>query len=123
MRRLVALVAVTAWSSVACLGSGGDSPRETTREARLSERLAYLGSIPEIVWHQVDNNDVYIGWHSKPDDFRLVNTTAALNGSAAIRFGVHVWSVNGGGPGWRPGDAGLLCTTTARGGKIEESDC
>jgi hypothetical protein len=123
-----ALASVLLLAGTCFLGGGDDEQAEPpsapdARAQRIRARLAYLDSVPEIAWREVDRNDVYLGWRSIPEDFRLVNVMAALHANEAADFGAHIWSVSGGAPGWRPGDPGLICETTARYGKLEDSDC
>lgn len=89
----------------------------------LRAELAYLNDIDEVAWVEIDGNNVYIGWDDPPGDLGAINRAAAMAGNRAIDFGVHVWSVKGGAPGWRPGGGPYLCETTARHGRLEDSSC
>jgi len=89
----------------------------------LKQRLEYLKDIPEISCVEFDDNDVYIGFSTRPLDLRIIVNAAAVHGNNAYGSGVHVWAVNASQKGWRPGDGSYCCTATARGGRIKKSDC
>jgi len=87
---------------------------------KLKERLDYLNKVKEIIWIDIENNDVYIGFDPVPDDWKLVAQMAALHGNNKIGFGVHVWAIHTRQRGWRPGTGGYLGEYTARYGSIEK---
>lgn len=96
----------------------------SSNATKLMARLSYLRELPEVTWIEVDDNNVFIGWHRIPADFRSVNIAAANLGNRTIDFGVHIWSLKSSQSGWRPGDpGGYICETTARHGQIEHTSC
>ena len=98
-----------------------DDPDGTTNEPeRLAEALAYLNEIDDVTWVEVDSNNAYLGFASVPEDLALIVNAAAMNGNEVLGFGVHVWAVQA-DLGWRPGQPGLLCEATARGGQFENT--
>ena len=123
------LIAVVLFVIGSLTGEDKQATTKTTRETvepidpRLEKALAYLKEIQEIGWVEIENNHIYIGWNSIPNDLSFVNRAAAVHGNRAIGSGFHVWSVDAGYEGWRPGDAPYYCETTARGGKVTDSSC
>ena len=98
-----------------------DDPDGTTNEPeRLAEALAYLNEIDDVTWVEVDSNNAYLGFASVPEDLALIVNAAAMNGNEVLGLGVHVWAVQA-DLGWRPGQPGLLCEATARGGQFENT--
>ena len=90
------------------------------RQAMLTQRLAYLTEdVAEIEWVEVESNDVYIGFREVPKDMDLILRFAAVHGSNAINYGVHVWAVPSQSRGWRPGGGFYYAEITARNGKVE----
>lgn len=89
----------------------------------LKKRLEYLNDIPEISWYEVERNNVYIGFNTKPVDFMTIIHAAAVCGNNIYGSGVHVWAIPSSQKGWRPGDGPYYCCATARGGRIKKSDC
>lgn len=72
-------------------------------------------------WVEVDGNNAHIGFDPVPEDVDMVVRFAALNGNKATDFGFHASGVKASaGPGWRPGNPGLIVEHTARHGKIED---
>jgi len=92
-------------------------------EAVLKDHLKYLNDITEISWVEFNDNNVYIGFNSKPSDLRMIINGAALKGNRAIERGVHVWATAADQRGWRPGKGPYYCSATARGGRVKKSDC
>lgn len=92
-------------------------------ESKLQDRLAYLRDIEEVTWVEFDDNNVYIGFNSRPPDLSIIMNAAAIHGNRAYGHGVHLWAVPANLPGWRPGKGPYYCTATARYGKIEHNDC
>jgi len=89
-------------------------------EKILANRLAYLHEIPEIDWIEIEDNNVYIGFNSLPEDWRIIVNAAAVHGNKAINFGCHAWAVDARYRGWRPGDGPFYGEASARYGKLEE---
>ena len=85
----------------------------------LNKELSYLSEVPEIVWYEVERNNVYIGFSPLPEDWEMIIKGAALRGNQAINFGCHVWAVDANKKGWRPGDSPFYGEITARHGKLE----
>lgn len=112
-----------------CFFGGGDGDQapatsvDDRRTERIRARLAFLDSVPEIAWVEVEGNEVYIGWRELPPDLRAVVNFAAAHANEAIRFGAHVYSALNVAPGWRPGQPGFICSASARGGRVTDSDC
>jgi hypothetical protein len=90
-----------------------------TRTQELNKAMSYLSEIPEIVWYQVERNNVYIGFSPLPEDWEMIIKGAALRGNQAINFGCHVWAVDANKKGWRPGDSPFYGEVTARYGKLQ----
>jgi hypothetical protein len=110
----VAFVLAAAAISAGCGGSSAESDK-------LASSLAYLNDVEEIAWMDIEGNNVYLGFTKTPSDLRPFVHAVALAGNQATGFGVHVWAVVG-EKGWRPGQPGLLCESTARYEQIE-SEC
>ena len=87
----------------------------------LVKSLDYLYDISDIQWVEIDRNNVYIGFISKPDDIGSIVRGAALKGNKAYGFGVHVWAMNA-NDDWQSSSK-YYCTASARRGKITSSDC
>lgn len=85
----------------------------------LNKELSYLSEVPEIVWYEIERNNVYIGFSPLPEDWEMIIKGAALTGNHAINFGCHVWAVDANKKGWRPGDSPFYGEVTARYGKLE----
>jgi hypothetical protein len=86
---------------------------------KLMKELEYLNKVEEIVWVEIEDNDVYIGFDPVPSDWELIIRAAAFNGNRAIDFGTHVWAAYGSRRGWRPGQSKYLGEVTARYGKVQ----
>ena len=99
-----------------------DDPDGTTIESerQLAEALAYLNDVDDVTWMEVDRNNVYLGFGVVSEDLALIVNDAAMNGNEVLGLGVHVWAVQA-DLGWRPGQPGLLCEATARGGQFENT--
>lgn len=96
---------------------------EAKDQAALEKRLAYLETLPEVSWVDFDNNNVYIGFKSRPRDICGIINAAAIFGNRAYGFGVHVWAFTADsrhGPVHKRPCYGLA---TARYGKIEKNTC
>lgn len=94
--------------------------RELPREKILKQRLGYLKDRDEVCWVEIEDNNVYIGFSTRPPDLTTILRAAAFRGNRAIDFGVHVWGAGCTKPGWRPGGRALWWqNVTARYGKIE----
>ena len=67
------------------------------------------------------DNNLYIGFNTRPQDLTLIIRGAALVGNKATGFGFHVWAINANeyNKGWRPETGSCYEETTARYGKIE----
>ena len=124
----VFLIAVGIFGAILIIGSlSSDGSKSSTsrtstsisREQKLRNELQYLNDIKEISWFEVDDNDVYIGFRTRPNDLSLILRGAALRANKAINFGVHVWGVKSSQKGWRPGQGPYYEEVTARYGKIE----
>lgn len=110
----VALGIVAAGVFLAC----GSEPE--VDNSALRERLAYVENLSEVAWLEFDGGDVYIGFSRRPPDLANIVNTAAVAGHQAHGARVTVWAVDGGAPGWRPGDGEPFCKVTIRLGSIEE---
>jgi len=124
----VFLLAVGIFGAILIIGvlSSGGSKSSTSRtstpisrEQKIRDELQYLNDVKEIAWFEVDDNDIYIGFKTRPNDLSLILRGAALRTNNAINFGVHVWGVKASQKGWRPGQGTYYEEVTARYGKIE----
>ena len=121
MGKLVAVVAVCVAAIVWTTGcTEYSSSRTSDKEGKLESTVAYLKDIDEVSWVEVEGNDVYIGFKSRPSDLTAIVGAAALHGNRATGFGVHVWAVDAKHTGWRPGSGPYFLELTARHGKIED---
>lgn len=94
---------------------------ESSEQVALREEVAYLAELPNVEWHEVDGNNVYIGLKEFTEEDKLLVGLAALRGNRKINRGVHAWGIVGGKRGWRPGDAPKAAIErTARYGKMEK---
>lgn len=123
MKRLAALVPVAMLLTAALACQTTPAPRRSSRS--LEPAVAYLRNVPGVAWIHVNDNRVGIGWKSRPSDLGVITRAAAVNGNRALGFGVHVWSVNAKGhtTPTDPTTLPIICTATARNGKVTDSDC
>jgi len=101
--------------SIECTLSSGSE-----RELSIKNALNYLQDVSEIVWIEIDGNNVYLGFSQRPSDLPLVVKGVALRANEAINFGVHTWAVDARHRGWRAGDGSYWFETTARYGQIND---
>ena len=113
---VLTIILVVAGFVFPCMVFGGDSNA-------LAKRLAYLKDLPEISWVKFDDNNVYIGFNTRPSDLRMIVNAAAIHGNRALGFGVHVWAVRDFQMDFHPRWDSSYCTATARHGKLQKSDC
>jgi len=101
------------------------TPAPSQQADPVKEALSYLGNVSEVAWYEIDKNNVYIGFTSRPTDLGLVVGAAAFNGNKARDFGFHAWAVDAktAQKGWRPGQPGYICSATCRHGKGEKNNC
>lgn len=100
------------------------APQETaadfgppSRNDVIRSELAYLAEVEEIAWMHVDDNDVYLGFSSRPQDMDWIVRGAAIRANRAIHFGVHVYAMPA---SERPGfGCRYYFEHTARHGRIE----
>ena len=111
--------AILAAALVAVLGCGGDAP---VPNDALRARLAYLDDMAQVRWIDFEGGDVYIGFDEKNSDTAEIVNTAAMVGHKAHGKSVHVYAVNGGEPGWRPGDGPIWCEAEVRLGSAQQVD-
>ena len=92
----------------------------TKHETALKRRLAYLEDIPGVTWVKYDDNTVYIGFVSRPKDWRSIINAAAIHGNRETGFGVHVWAMDDSKYTGKPlGEGPSFGIATARHGKIQ----
>jgi hypothetical protein len=110
----VSIIIISAFSASCTKSSTSHS-----REQIITNELQYLNNVEEIAWFEVEDNNVYIGFNTRPNDLTLILRGAALRANKAINFGVHVWGVKASQKDWRPGQGTYYEEVTARYGKIE----
>ncbi len=93
--------------AVVVLGCGGGDAVEDSPALR--QRMQYLNDLSQVSWLDIEGGNVFIGFDQRPSDLAAIVNTAA--GVAYKTYGkkVHVYAVQGGKPGWRPGDGPVLC--------------
>ena len=69
-----------------------------------------------------NQNNVYVGFKTKPADLANIVVGATLFGNRAYGFGVHVWAFPASNPDWEAGDP-YHCEATGRYGKINNNSC
>jgi len=67
------------------------TPSFSDNQARLSKQLAYLKKIPEISEVIIYQNDIYIGFTTVPADMCNIVRDAAILGTSAYGYRIHVW--------------------------------
>lgn len=68
------------------------------REKLISQELEYLkNNVEEIEWIEVENNQIYIGFKSIPEDYESILRGASWRASRAIFYKVTVWGL----PTWK----------------------
>ena len=115
--RRLCLCAAVALLLAAC---GGSDPVDNTA---LRQRMQYLNNLDEVSWVKFDGGEVYVGFNTRPSDLGLTMASAVL--AAAKAHGnrkVRVVAVDGGAPGWRPGDGQVFCEATMQLGSVK-TDC
>ena len=89
----------------------------------LADAYAYLKEQPDVAWVETQDNNVYIGFRSKPEDLSTVVRAAAFVGRSAVNETVHVWAVDGTQLHWRPSNGNgtyWLCGTAHQDGTYHE---
>ncbi len=93
-------------------------------QAALEARLVYLTDLPEVSWVIFNDNNVYVGFSSRPRDMGMIVNAAALHGNRAYGFGVHIYAVPDSDRDKLPwGKWRLYCSASARYGKVTKNDC
>lgn len=105
MRRMAPLLALLLLA-VAFGGCGGDAPVDNTA---LRQRMQYLNDMAQVSWVDFEGGNVYIGFPKRPSDLAMIVNSAAGVAYKAHGKKVHIYAVEGGAPGWRPGDGHVLC--------------
>jgi len=117
IERCLCLCAAAALLLAAC---GGSDPVDNTA---LRERMQYLQALDEVSWLGFDGGEVYVGFNSRPPDLGVTMAAAAAAASAAHgNRKVRLLAVDGGAPGWRPGDGPVFCEATIQLGSAR-TDC
>ncbi len=99
---------------------------EGSSETEATQALLYLKTaVAQVAWDEVGSDNVYIGFSSRPDNLSTIVSEAAIAGDQATGHAYTAWAVDAGvaKQGWRPGDAGLICSATARRGRVESNTC
>ena len=127
------LIAVLMLSAL--IGNLRDSQAETRSRAQREKSvqassvrsvLAYLGTRPDVVWYEIERNNVYIGFSSTAEpDWLMATRMAAYKGNKATSFGFHAWAADArvAREGWRPDRPGYICSVTFRHGELDDTDC
>lgn len=91
----------------------------------LAKGLSYLTGIPEVSWVIYKKNNVYIGFNTYSVNLGHIVNVAAVRGNKAYGEGIHVWAGPADNKDWvRPeGEIRYYCSSTARYGKITETNC
>ncbi len=99
-----------------------NGPNHSSNYQALHKAMSYLSEIPEVEWHEIQRNNVYIGFKQLPSDWRIIINGAALRGNEAMNFGCHIWAIDANkfNEGWRPGDGPFYGEMTARYGKLQD---
>ena len=101
-------------------GCGGSEPVDNTA---LRERMQYLNDLDEVSWMDFDGGEVYVGFNTRPPDLGLTMASAvAATSEAHGNRKVRLVAVDGGAPGWRPGDGPIFCSATIQLGSAK-TDC
>ncbi len=99
---------------------GGSDPVDN---AALRQRMQYLNNLDEVSWVEFDGGEVYVGFNTRPPDLgvTMASAVSAASGAHGNRK-VRVVAVDGGAPGWRPGDGRVFCEATLQLGSVK-TDC
>ena len=100
------------------LGCGGEAEVDNSA---LRERMQYLANLAEVDWLDFEGGNVYVGFAERPPDLASIVNSAAAVASKAHGRKVHIWAVDGGAPGWRPGDGPVMCEASVRMGMPEKT--
>ena len=92
-------------------GCGGDAAVDNSA---LRERMQYLLNLNEVSWIDFDGGNVYVGFAKRPPDLANVVNSAAVLAHRAHGRTVHLFAVEGGQPGWRPGDGHVMCEASMK---------
>lgn len=104
-----------------CNSGSAERAREQEKTAELLEaKLDYLGAVTDVVWYDIERNNVYIGFDPLPADWDMIVRGAALAGNQATDFGFHAWGCRATPQGWRPGDGPYHGEHTARYGRVAD---
>lgn len=116
MKALVSGTLVLALALLAC-GGGGDS----VDNRALRDRIAYLNDLEPVEWVEFEGGDVFVGFSERPPDLAMIVNSAVVAAGRAHGKSVHIYAIDGGAPGWRPGDGPLLCEASVRMGALQQS--
>ena len=58
----------------------------------VEKRLAYLNDIEGVAQVAFEQNNVFIGFETLPDDYEVIVRAAAVHGNKALGRRVHVWA-------------------------------
>ena len=91
------------WGCVLLIFVDAFMPEERARKQSTNVgALSYLNEIPEISWYEVEGNDVYIGFSSKPNDLysssREWRSKEIMRRTSAFTFGQLTPTVVDGAP-------------------------
>ncbi len=96
------------------IGAGCGGGSEPVDNTALRERMQYLNDMVQVSWVDFEGGDVYVGFAERPLDLPIIVNTAAAAAAKAHGKKIHIYAVQGGQPGWRPGDGPVLCEASVR---------
>lgn len=116
MLQIAALAVLFATVSLACGGS-----TEVENNPALVQRMQYLTNMAEIDWVDFEGGNIYVGFNRKTGELpNLVNSAVAIAHKTHGKK-VHIYAVNGGQPGWRPGDGPVFCEARMSLGSLQQA--
>lgn len=105
----------------ACLMMAGCGPGNRARTSSAAvEAMKYLDGQDGVVWHEVDGNNVFIGFtEPPPKEWRQLLEDAAETGSHVTKAEFIAAAIKGDQNGWRKfADSNTIGAATARDGQI-----
>jgi hypothetical protein len=117
MKKTLLIVAALTLAITACKESATDAKAQA-----VEKEISYLGDFAE---YRVDRNHVWLKFKADdlPADYSTIVRAAAVKAHLAYGSGAHVYLVASGSRLADAPSVRLICSASARYGKIEKSDC
>ena len=118
MRQLQMAVLALLFGSVS-FACGGSS--EVENNPALVQRMQYLTNLADIDWVDFEGGNIYVGFNRKTGELPNIVNTAVVIAHKTHGKKVHLYAVDGGQPGWRPGDGPLFCEARMNMGSLQQA--